>query len=248
MQERVVKLTIVNDFVCANCCISQHELLSAVSYCKDTLHLPLSFELEHMPFRLINNALIPEGASKVDKETFYTNHLGKGKFQNLESAISRWAAEKNIPISFRGVMSQSTHAHRLAMKAGKLGGQKLQVPILCGIFKANLEDSKDIADINVLAEIAQGAGMMSKDEAVKFLQSDELEKEVENMCDKARSIGITGVPLTIIDGRWAVSGGQSSDVYVQIFKKLAAADVSPTGVYAAPSPFPAPVIETNIYA
>lgn len=51
---------------------------------------------------------------------------------------------------------------------------------------------------------------------MKFLQSDELEKEVENMCDKARSIGITGVPLTIIDGRWAVSGGQSSDVYVQV--------------------------------
>ncbi|KAG6888928.1 hypothetical protein C0995_004941 [Termitomyces sp. Mi166 len=211
-----------------------------------------------MPFRLINNALLPEGASKVDKETFYTNHLGKGRFQNLESAISRWAAEKNIPIppsSFRGVMSQSTRAHRLAMKAGKLGGQKLQVPVLCGIFKANLEDSKDIADTNVLAEIAEGAGMMSKDEAdqnllqaVKFLQSDELEKEVENMCDKARSIGITGVPLTIIDGRWAVSGGQSSDVYIQIFKKLAAAGVSPTGVYSAPSPFPVPVIETSIYA
>ncbi|KAG6884880.1 hypothetical protein C0993_007545 [Termitomyces sp. T159_Od127] len=165
-----------------------------------------------MPFRLINDALIPEGASKVDKETFYTNHLGK------------------------------------AMKAGQVGGQKLQLPILCGIFKANLEDSKDIADMNVLAEIAESVGMMSKGEAMKFLQSDELVKEVENMCEKARDIGITGVPLTIIDGRWAVSGGQSSDVYVQIFKKLAAAGVSPTGVYAAPSPFSPPVIETNIYA
>ncbi|KAG6880109.1 hypothetical protein C0992_005816 [Termitomyces sp. T32_za158] len=103
-----------------------------------------------MPFRLINDALIPEGASKVDKETFYTNHLGKGRFQNIENAISKWAAQKNIPM--------------LAMKAGQVGGQKLQVPVLCGIFKANLEDSKDIADMNVLAEIAEAAGMMSKDE------------------------------------------------------------------------------------
>jgi predicted DsbA family dithiol-disulfide isomerase len=67
--------------------------------------------------------------------------------------------------SFRGVMSQSTLAHRLARKAYVMGGQKLQVPVLCGIFKANLEEAKDIGDVNVLAEVAESVGMMSKDEA-----------------------------------------------------------------------------------
>jgi predicted DsbA family dithiol-disulfide isomerase len=42
------------------------------------------------------------------------------------------------------------------------------------------------------------------------------------MCEKARTIGITGVPMTIIDGKWAVSGGQSSDVYVQVRSHLRA--------------------------
>ncbi|KAF8071696.1 thioredoxin-like protein [Lyophyllum atratum] len=242
MTDRVVKLTIVNDFVCPNCCIGQHELLSAISYCKDTLHLPLAFELEHMPFRLISNACLPEDKAKVNKSTFYENRYGKDKFTNFENAISKWAKEKGIPLSFRGVMSQSTRAHRLAIKAGQIGGHKLQLPVLCGIFKANLEDNKDIADFNVLAEVAEGAGMMSKE------KSDELEKEVDAMCDKARNIGITGVPMTIIDGKWAISGGQSSDVFVQIFKKLAAAGISPGGVYAAPSPFAAPVMETDICA
>ncbi|KAF8982230.1 hypothetical protein BDQ17DRAFT_1437990 [Cyathus striatus] len=51
------------------------------------------------------------------------------------------------------------------------------------------------------------------------------------MCEAARAGGISGVPVIIIDGKWAVSGGQSSDVFIQIFKKLAAA-----GVHAAPSP------------
>lgn len=36
------------------------------------------------------------------------------------------------------------------------------------------------------------------------------------MCAEARSKGITGVPMTIIDEKWAVSGGQSSDVFVQV--------------------------------
>ncbi|KAG5652768.1 hypothetical protein H0H81_003706 [Sphagnurus paluster] len=171
-----------------------------------------------MPFRLISNVCLPGG--KVDKSTFYRNRFGDDKFTNFENAIAKWAKEK--------------------------GGQSLQLPILCGIFKANLEDGKDIADLDVLADIAEGAGMMSKAEARKFLESDELEKEVDAMCDKARTIGITGVPMTIIDQKWAVSGGQSSDVYIQIFKKLAAAGISPSGVYSAPSPMSAPVMETGV--
>lgn len=51
---------------------------------------------------------------------------------------------------------------------------------------------------------------------MRFLESDELEKEVNEMCNVARSKGITGVPMIIIDGRWAVSGGQSSEVFVKV--------------------------------
>jgi predicted DsbA family dithiol-disulfide isomerase len=36
------------------------------------------------------------------------------------------------------------------------------------------------------------------------------------MCDEARAKGITGVPLVVIDGKWAVSGGQATDVFVQV--------------------------------
>jgi len=243
MTNRVVKLTIINDFTCPNCCIGQHELLTAVSHVKDTLHLPLSFELQHMPFRLISDACLPSDGRKVDKSTFYSNKLGKEKFITIEKTINKWAKEKGVPISFRGVMSQSTRAHRLARKAYMMGGQKLQLPILSAIFKANLEEEKDIADVDVLAELAEKVGMMSKDEATKFLMSDELEKEINEMCDKARDMGIKGVPLIIIDGKWAVSGGQSADVFIQIFQKLAAA-----GAHAAPPSFPPPVIETTLCA
>lgn len=241
MTNRVVKLTIINDFTCPNCCIGEHELLNAVSYCKDTLKLPLAFELEHMPFRLISDACLPTDGPKVDKSTFYAKKIGKDKFVTVQNAISKWALEKGIPLSFRGVMSQSTRAHRLTRKAYITGGQKLQLPVLCGIFKANLEDGRDIGDVNVLAEVAEKCGMMTKDEAVHFLESDELEQEINDMCNKARDMGIKGVPLTIIDGKWAISGGQSSDVFVQIFQKLAAA-----GVYAAPSPPFPPAMETAI--
>jgi len=53
-------------------------------------------------------------------------------------------------------------------------------------------------------------------QALTFFQTDELEAEVNKVADAARAKGITGVPITVIDGKWAVSGGQSSDVFVQV--------------------------------
>ena len=163
--------------------------------------------------------------------------MGRGEgYPNVRSSID--SADFRFPYSFgskfHGVMSQSTRAHRLCQKAYRIGGQELQVPVLCALFKAYLEDGQDIADNNVLADIAQKVGMMPKNEvklifqrilshfdrrftqALRFRESDELEKEVNDMCTAARSKGITGVPITIIDGKWAVTGGQSADVYIQV--------------------------------
>jgi predicted DsbA family dithiol-disulfide isomerase len=84
------------------------------------------------------------------------------------------------------------------------------------IFTASMEEGQDVADPEVLADIAVKCGVMSREDALAFLESDELAKEVEDMSNAARAKGITGVPVVVIDGKWAVSGGQSSEVYVQV--------------------------------
>ncbi|KAF9533767.1 thioredoxin-like protein [Crepidotus variabilis] len=240
MSNKVVKLTVVTDFTCLSCCVGEHELLNAISHCQEA-ELPLSFEIEHIPFQLIcSGALSDADSGKYQKEEFLGKRLGEEKFTKLKSAILKWADEKGVPISFRGCMSQSTRAHRLCQKAFQLGGQSYQVPLICAIFKAHMEEGKDIADINVLSDLAAHNKVMSKDQAIAFLNSNELEAEVHAMCKEARTNGVSAVPMVIIDGKWAVKGGQSSDVFVQIFKKLAYC-----GVHSAPSPFAGPVIDTQ---
>ena len=51
--------------------------------------------------------------------------------------------------------------------------------------------------------------------ALEFLQSTEYQEEVQQMATEARRKGVSGVPFTIINGRWAVSGGQTSETYAQ---------------------------------
>ncbi|KAJ6466577.1 thioredoxin-like protein [Mycena vitilis] len=230
MANRVVKLSVINDLICPNCAMAQHELFSAINRCRDDLKLPLEFQIEFLPFRLISPTVMPQDYQpKVEKSDYFNKVFGPEKYGQFVESIAKWAAEKKIPLSFAGVVSQSTWAHRLSRKAYHLGGTQLQVPYLMAVFRVHLQDCKDIADIDVLSDIAAEVGIMTKAEAIAFLKSNELEDEVNAMCEAARVQGVTGVPLVVIDGKWAVSGGQSADIFVQIFQKLA-------GVHAANVP------------
>jgi DSBA-like thioredoxin domain len=90
------------------------------------------------------------------------------------------------------------------------------------------------------------------------MKSDECLAKVNHQVAEARAKGVTGVPFTIIDGKWAVSGGQSAPVFVkvrmirklhsifnwtnsapQIFSKLAEAPSSPPSQSSTPVPVPA---------
>lgn len=109
MSTRVVKLTVITDFVCRSstslaslltlrqicyhCCSGQHELLDAISHCKDVLNLPLDFELEHVPFILVAPSAIPKG---VDRAEFFEKILGKEKFESTRNAITKWSNEKGV--------------------------------------------------------------------------------------------------------------------------------------------------------
>lgn len=181
----------------------------------------LTFEIEFLPFRLISTTCLNESMPKISKEEFFRKKLGNENFENMAAGVAKWSEEKGINLSFDGPMSQSTRAHRLSRKAYLLGGQKLQLPLLCALFKAHLQEAKDIADFEVLADIAEEAELMSRTEALDFLKSGELEDEVNKIIDEAKGKGINGVPLILIDNKWAVSGGQSSDVLVKIFQKMA---------------------------
>ena len=48
------------------------------------------------------------------------------------------------------------------------------------------------------------------------MKSDECLAKVNHQVAEARAKGVTGVPFTIIDGKWAVSGGQTAPVFVKV--------------------------------
>lgn len=68
-------------------------------------------------------------------------------------------------------MSQSNLAHRLSQKAFSVGGQDMQISLLLAVFKAYLQEAKDIGDIELLADLAEQVKVMPKDEVRRIFTS-----------------------------------------------------------------------------
>ncbi|KAI0749423.1 thioredoxin-like protein [Daedaleopsis nitida] len=216
MKPGEVSLVVISDIVCPWCYIGQRELQKAIE--DVATDCDLKIKVEHRPFLLQPSM---DESVALDKATWYLEKFGETKLEQIKSMVISRAKEVGIDIRFEGWVSQTIRAHRLSRKAYELGGQEMQEKFLDKLFYAYFTEGKNISDADILGEAAEEVGMMSKAKVVDFLESNEYQEEVEQMAVDARKKGVTGVPFTIINGRWAVSGGQSAEVYAQIFRKLA---------------------------
>jgi predicted DsbA family dithiol-disulfide isomerase len=79
------------------------------------------------------------------------------------------------------------------------------------LLRAYFTDSDPIGDLEVLARIGVDAGLPATD-VDELLASDRLSAEVRADEQKARALGINGVPFFAIDDRYGVSGAQGPEV------------------------------------
>jgi predicted DsbA family dithiol-disulfide isomerase len=118
--------------------------------------------------------------------------------------------------NFRGKIGQTTRAHRLLLKAWNVAGMEKQQKLLGLFFKAWFEEGQCMADADMLARCVEKAGVMPHEQALDFLETDECAEEVDQIMNDARMHGVTGVPFTVINGKWAISGAHDADVYCQV--------------------------------
>lgn len=199
--------------MCAYSYFSNKALLDAIAECS---HLPLVFNVEYRPFRLCSS--LPDDIP-LDRKLFFKQKFGD-KYEAMQEVVERIAQSMELKITQDGQLSQSTRAHRMSVKAYKVGGQEMQQAVLQAYFKAYFTEGKDIGNLELLGEIAQSVGLMDKTQMIDFLTSTELSDEVEETIAIARQAGIKGSPATIIDDKFKLDGVQTKDTFIQVFKRL----------------------------
>ncbi len=208
----MVKLDILSDPICPWCYIGKAQLDRALERVPDH-----PFAVEWHPFQL--NPDMP--ADGVDRRTYLETKFG-GKKQAVETyaRIEEHATTAGLDIDFGAIARtpNTLDAHRLIHWAGIEGRQTFVVQAL---FKAYFREGRDIGDRDVLADIADAAGM---DAAVirKLLASDADLDLVRQRDASSREMGVTSVPTFIVAGKHAVPGAQPPELWEKVIADIKA--------------------------
>ncbi|WP_312528473.1 DsbA family oxidoreductase [Paracoccus sp. (in: a-proteobacteria)] len=212
-----VRLDIFADPVCPWCLIAKAELDRAL---ESRPNHP--FAITWHPFRL-DPQMPPAGMPYVD--------YMKMKFEGEKGIIAAMkpvmeASERLglwINPSLIERVPNTLNAHRLLHWAGLEGAQ---TPVMSALMRAYWREGKNIANPDVLAEIAAGAGMNSE-MIRRLLATDADVEQVVGREHHARERGISSVPTFIIADSHAVSGAQPAELWQQVIDELSESAKTP---------------------
>ena len=118
------------------------------------------------------------------------------------------------------ILTNTFDAHRLTMFAKKQGLMKEMTE---RILRAYFTESKHIGNHETLTDLAIEVGL-NREEVVQMLGSDEMADAVRADEQAAQQYGVTGVPFYLINKKYALTGAQPTEVFVQALEKIIAED------------------------
>lgn len=209
-----MKVDIWSDVRCPFCYIGKRKFEMALERFehKDEVEIEWhSFELD------------PSAETLLDKSPYdyLAERYGKSREWAVDThqQVAQSAAAVGLTFNFDdAIMANSFDAHRLIQLAKTKG---LADQVEEHLFKAHFTNGKNIADHQVLLEIAKTAGLDEAEVAV-MLKSDDFTDEVRYDEKTAQNIGISGVPFFVINHKLGVSGAQSPDTFLDALIKASA--------------------------
>lgn len=206
----MVKLDILSDPICPWCLIGKTHLDRAMEQMPDH-----PFVVEWHPFQL--NPDMPAGG--MDRRDYLeTKFGGRENAVKVYGQIAQHATEAGIEINFEGIQKtpNTLDAHRLIHWAGVEGRQTF---VVAALFAAYFKEGRDIGDQEVLADIADSAGM---DAAMvqRLLNSDADLTEIRARDAHSRKMGVSSVPTFIVASQHAVPGAQPPEMWLKVMAEV----------------------------
>lgn len=212
-----MKIEVWSDFVCPYCYIGKRRLEVALEKFEGKENVELvfkSFELD------------PYAKKKYDENIYeliakkYGISLEESKAVNKQ--IIEQAKELGLNYNFDDLKYTNTFdAHRISQYAKEEGKMnQLAERILKGYFIESL----DISNHDVLLGLAKEVGLDSK-KVSEVLNSDKYSEYVRNDESAAAKIGVRGVPYFVINDKYAVSGAQPPEVFLEVLEKISKEEI-----------------------
>jgi len=201
-------IDIVSDVVCPWCFIGKRRLEAALTLYRERNPAAPEPQLAYHPFEL-NPEMPREGIARAD---YIAKKFGARGYSAHDRLVHA-GAQLGIAFAFDKIERQpnTLAAHVLIESARRHG---VQVAVKEALLKAFFVDGLDLTHDGTLVRVAESAGLNRK-EAEIALADESLRRAVAEEEDKARAMGVNGVPFFVFNGRLTVEGAQPPEVLLE---------------------------------
>jgi len=206
-----MKINIWSDIRCPFCYIGKRKFEMAL----EKFEQRNAVEVEWKSFEL-------DPGLKTQNDVNATEHLAaikgisKERANEMQQYVKGIANEVGLDFNAdKAVVANSFNGHRLIQFAKTKGlGNEAEEEL----FKAHFTEGKNIDNTEVLLQTAINIGL-DENEAREMLASGAFAKEVKQDEMQAQQFGISGVPFFVLNDKYAVSGAQSPETFLQALEQ-----------------------------
>lgn len=210
--EAKMKVEIWSDIMCPFCYIGKRNYEEAMKQFADSANI----ELEWHSFQLDPN--LPKPASKLSTYEYLAQRKGMSTEQSkaMHDNVVKMAKAAGLNYNFdKAVVANSFDAHRLIQFAKTKGlGDEAEERL----FKAYFTEGKDMCDATTLMALAKDMGL-DENEAKEVILGKAFTEQVNKDIAEAAQLGVNGVPFFVFDRKYAVSGAQPSESFINVLIK-----------------------------
>lgn len=207
MNANKMNVEIWSDVMCPFCYIGKRRFEAALEQFPNKNKI----EIEWKSFQL-NPDMITNPNKKIDAYLAEVKGISLEQAQEMNERVTAMAKEVGLIYHFdKAIVANSFDAHRFTHFAKSKG---LQDAAEERLFKAYFTEGKNTADAATLVELGVEIGL-AENELKELLQSTSFSDAVNEDINEARNIGVSGVPFFVFDRKYAVSGAQASESFLQ---------------------------------
>jgi predicted DsbA family dithiol-disulfide isomerase len=209
--KKQVTIDIVSDVVCPWCFIGKRRLEKAMR----SLSNDYVFQIQWHPFEL-NPYVAEEGEDWLPM--MKAKFGSESKLRQVFAHVTEIGKSEGINFHFEKITKayRTLELHKILHLASQKGVQEALAERL---FVAYFTEGKDLAATSVLAEILAPFGF-SASELAQLQTDDNAAYEIRNAIQYFQSLGISGVPFYILNGKVGLSGAQPPEVFIEAIQSL----------------------------
>lgn len=211
MTDQKMKVEIWSDIMCPFCYIGKRKFDIAL----DQFAQRDSIEVIWKSFDLAPGLKTDTSIHSID---FLQKHKGMSKDQ-AEQAIKRiveFAKDTGLDYDYDKVIIANTHkGHQLLHLAGQSG---LQNEMKERLLKAYFIEGRNVDHVSTLVELGVEVGL-EEAAIISEMEESQFEAHIDQDITEARNIGVNGVPFFVFDRKYAISGAQPEEQFLNVLNK-----------------------------